>query len=54
LSWFYGDVDWKEDTKGGWRADLMERVQRDAEEHRVATSYPEDWRRIKEGESAKS
>lgn len=55
LSWFYGDVDWKEDTKGGWRADLMERIGLDAEEHRVATGYAKNWRALeKESEGMKS
>lgn len=48
LSWAYGDdPSYVEDMKGGWREGLAQRVQRDAEEFRVAKGYPKSWRRLK-------
>jgi hypothetical protein len=47
LSWDLGNTPtWVNDAKGGWREGLMERVQADAEEFRVARNYPKSWRRL--------
>ncbi|KAI0382363.1 Mss4-like protein [Hypomontagnella monticulosa] len=51
LSWTFGDTpSWADDTKGGWRERMINRVQADAEEFRIARGYPKSWRRLdKEG-----
>ncbi|KAL9087623.1 MAG: hypothetical protein Q9165_006547 [Trypethelium subeluteriae] len=47
LSWKFGDpLTYVDDTKGGWRERLMQRVQADAEEFRIARGYPKSWKRL--------
>lgn len=46
LSWNLGGrTPYVEDTKGGWREGLMERVKNTAEEWRIERDYPKSWRR---------
>ena len=58
LAWSYGDdPSYVEDMKGGWREDLIQRVQQEAEDFRTARGYPKSFRRLKkesEASSAKS
>jgi hypothetical protein len=52
LSWAYGvDVSFREDGDGGWREGLFSRVEKDAEEYRVARGYPRNWHRLKKDEN---
>ncbi|KAJ0104325.1 uncharacterized protein J7T55_009490 [Diaporthe amygdali] len=46
LSWGLGDTPiGVDDTKGGWREEMIKRVLADAEKFRVARDYPRSWRR---------
>lgn len=45
LSWNYGTVDFKEDSKGGWREPILDRVEKESEEWRVQKGDPVSWRR---------
>jgi hypothetical protein len=47
LSWRYGDPpSWMDDTQGGWREGLTNRVVATAEEFRIARDYPKSWKRL--------
>lgn len=53
LSWSFGEIDFKEDADGGWRARHFEGVEREAEKWRIAREYPKNWRRLG-GDTAQS
>lgn len=46
LSWSFGEVDFKEDAKGGWREAHFDRVEKESEKWRIARGYPENWRKL--------
>ena len=47
LSWdIGGPFSYKEDGDGGWRQGFYERVEKDAEEYRIARNYPKNRRRL--------
>jgi hypothetical protein len=47
LSWALGGpISWAEDTKGGWRDGLVQRVRGDSEKWRIKRGYPKNWRRV--------
>ena len=49
LSWRFGETpSWADDTKGGWREGLVQRVVANAEEFRIARDYPKSWKRLQE------
>ncbi|KAF2999836.1 hypothetical protein E8E13_007150 [Curvularia kusanoi] len=44
LSWSFGQMDFKEDADGGWRAGHFENVEKEAERWRIARGYPRNRR----------
>lgn len=46
LSWSFGEIDFKSDADGGWRARHFEGVEMEAEKWRRARGYPKNWRRL--------
>ncbi|KAF2243087.1 hypothetical protein BU26DRAFT_524062 [Trematosphaeria pertusa] len=46
LSWAYGKVSRMQDSGGGWRMALLERVEKECEEWRIGRGYPKNWMRI--------
>ncbi|KAF2672525.1 hypothetical protein BT63DRAFT_422977 [Microthyrium microscopicum] len=51
LSWTFGDSpSWADDTKGGWREGLWQRVQAEAEQWRNERGYPKSWKSIQQEE----
>ncbi|KAJ8114461.1 hypothetical protein OPT61_g3658 [Boeremia exigua] len=46
LSWSFGEVDFKEDADGGWRAQHFDAVEKEAERWRVARGYPKNPMRV--------
>jgi hypothetical protein len=54
LSWPYGgSISFREDGDGGWRQQLFDRVEKDAEEYRIARGYPKNWARVKNEQADK-
>lgn len=46
LSWSFGQIEFKEDAQGGWRARHFENVEQEAERWRIERGYPQNWRRL--------
>lgn len=46
LSWSFGEIDFKNNADGGWRAGHFDRVEEAAEKWRIARDYPKNWRRL--------
>ncbi|KAI1155579.1 Mss4-like protein [Nemania diffusa] len=47
ISWdFGGEMVWRQDTVGGWRAGFVESIEGAAERWRIKRGYPKNWRRI--------
>lgn len=46
LSWSFGEIDFKQDADGGWRALHFNAVENDSERWRVARDYPRNWKRL--------
>lgn len=46
LSWSFGAVGCIEDSDGGWRRGLFDRVVKESEEWRISRGYPKNWRRL--------
>lgn len=47
LSWRYRDSpNWRDNTQGGWREWLVDRVVATAEEFRILRAYPKSWKRL--------
>lgn len=46
LSWSFGEIDFKDDADGGWRARHFEGVEKEVEKWRIARGYPRNWRRL--------
>ncbi|KAF1923055.1 uncharacterized protein M421DRAFT_426155 [Didymella exigua CBS 183.55] len=44
LSWSFGNIDFKGDADGGWRARHFDGVEKETEKWRVARGYPRNWR----------
>ena len=54
LSWTFGNrVSYREDGDGGWRQGLFDRVEKDAEHHRVSRGYPKNWKTIEDEKASK-
>ncbi|CAO2652708.1 Nn.00g021190.m01.CDS01 [Neocucurbitaria sp. VM-36] len=54
LSWIYGSrISYREDGDGGWRQGLFDRIEKGAEDYRIARGYPKNWRRIKDEKDGK-
>ena len=51
LSWSFGHVGYGENTKGGWRENLKNHVERESEQWRIDRGYPKCWRRVKREEA---
>ncbi|KAF2181334.1 hypothetical protein K469DRAFT_671473 [Zopfia rhizophila CBS 207.26] len=49
--WLFGKLVWVEDTKGGWREDLMKRIEKESEHWRIERGYPKSWKRIEREEA---
>ncbi|KAK3995573.1 hypothetical protein QBC44DRAFT_319829 [Cladorrhinum sp. PSN332] len=46
ISWeLGGEIGWREDMEGTWRENLLNTVEKEAEEWRVKRGYPKSWRR---------
>ncbi|KAH9907557.1 Mss4-like protein [Xylariomycetidae sp. FL2044] len=49
LSWEFGrPIVWRGDVLGGWREDLVKRVEAEAENWRIQRGYPESWRQLEQ------
>lgn len=48
LSWAFGEIDFKQDANGGWRAQHFDAVEKDSEKWRIARGYPKNWKRLGE------
>lgn len=44
LSWAFGEIDFKQDADGGWRAHHFDAIENGSEEWRVAKGYAQNWR----------
>jgi hypothetical protein len=53
LSWSFGEVGGKDDSRGGWRHDIVTGVEKEAEEWRIQRGYPKSWRREAKEEAQK-
>ncbi|KAI1810847.1 Mss4-like protein [Poronia punctata] len=54
ISWdFGGKMVWKQDVRGGWRQDFVERMENAAERWRAQRGYPKSWLRIRKENAAK-
>ncbi|KAJ4313909.1 hypothetical protein N0V94_006720 [Neodidymelliopsis sp. IMI 364377] len=46
LSWWYGEIENKENADGGWRAEQYRRIENESEQWRIKDGYPKNWKRI--------
>jgi hypothetical protein len=46
LSWWYGEIENKENADGGWRAEHFHRIENESEQWRIREDYPKNWKRI--------